>query len=941
MKVLFLYVSTNMCRDGTLWYYDEGAASVAACLRAAGHGVGFKMVGEATPYESVRSWVADELEPKTLLVFLTSLMFSAYGHDLPGTFATVENLRGEFGLPVAFVGLHATMNPEETMQRTCADFVGVGEMDEALVELCDALERGERPRGVGNFWIRDGDEVERNDLRPLQDDLSRLPFPARDLLPLDELANERDGILTIIALRGCPMDCNFCANPVLKRMYEGKGTFTRFKPVAYVIEEIRAARRANPALRGVFFHDDIFGLSPTWQAEFFERFADEVGMPFGCNLVISQAKPDFVRALREAGCVQVQIGIESGSPYLRNEIINKNIETEEIEAALALFRQAGIHVKFFAMMGLPEETRYRYRESARGFAELRPDMLQIQVWEAHEGSDLFESDRATGDLAAKHRDPAGDRRAWRLKFWFRHFHLFVALYEALADLRRTHPVRARLLSTLADALVLFPYTPALLLPRDWSGRRRAPSRLYSNRTFRRLFDRLLGSFWEDVLERERRLGSVYMLPEPTKDVPYPEGWVGHHRIDARDRMATPVGAAPRGKSDGSHLARLGRAAALLRRSAVPLLRRIAALFAELRLQADDVVQQFFDLERGPPDRDPHHLVLRVQLQMADVAGRARSGLGERPGLLLGGRLLEASVGVERQAAVELGGSLDGEGLDDASRSLSAILRLDRRLEARRHGGFGPALDDDLEAEARNTAVDPARAPLLALGVGVGLRRRTPPSPLLLLLRAVLRIDPHAYVVVRQRVRGPLVPAAPRTNLQPAVPRYESNRLVKADQLNIERSLQVRRRDRRNRVFGAKPAPGSPQDVATQCSLDRFPVDVHGDQVMLAERVAHPLGPDEGIPAVQTRPEGQDRQLELIVLVEGPGGDDHLEEPRNAPPAPLRRCAQSSAPGRGTPWCAERASAAGLHGKRTEPHPPPPPASPPLRRRHSPPARRRR
>jgi len=24
MKVLFLYVSTNMCRDGDLWFHDEG-----------------------------------------------------------------------------------------------------------------------------------------------------------------------------------------------------------------------------------------------------------------------------------------------------------------------------------------------------------------------------------------------------------------------------------------------------------------------------------------------------------------------------------------------------------------------------------------------------------------------------------------------------------------------------------------------------------------------------------------------------------------------------------------------------------------------------------------------------------------------------------------------------------------------------------------------------
>jgi hypothetical protein len=376
-------------------------------------------------------------------------------------------------------------------------------------------------------------------LRPLEPDLARLPFPARDLLPIGELANERDGILTVLGLRGCPLDCNFCANPVLKRLYAGKGVFTRFKPVSYLIEEIHAARRDDPGLRGVFFHDDIFGLSALWQREFFERFASEVHLPFGCNLIVSQAKPDFVRELRRSGCVQVQIGIESGSPYLRNEVINKNIEDEEIESALRLFKEAGIRVKLFAMMGLPEETPARYLESVRGLARLRPDMIQIQVWEAHEGSDLFAAGRTSGDLAAKHRDPRGDRRARRLKFFFRYFHLLVGLHEALLDLGREHPLRARALAAATAAAVRFPWTAELLLAYDWDGRRRAPARVLESRPFRRVFDALFGGLWRDALERERRLASVYMLPDG-RESRFPEGWVGARRIDARDRAHAAV-----------------------------------------------------------------------------------------------------------------------------------------------------------------------------------------------------------------------------------------------------------------------------------------------------------------------------------------------------------------------------------------------------------------
>lgn len=99
MNVLFLYVSTNMCRDGDLWYYDEGVASVASCLRAAGHTPKFKMVTSSHDRGAVQEWVRHERGDNAVLVYLTSLLFSAYGHDLPNTFPRMRGLKQYTGLP--------------------------------------------------------------------------------------------------------------------------------------------------------------------------------------------------------------------------------------------------------------------------------------------------------------------------------------------------------------------------------------------------------------------------------------------------------------------------------------------------------------------------------------------------------------------------------------------------------------------------------------------------------------------------------------------------------------------------------------------------------------------------------------------------------------------------------------------------------------------------
>ena len=537
MKVLFLYVSTNMCRDGDLWYYDEGFASVVACLRRAGHRAAFLMVGGGDDPDAILAWVARKREERTLVVFLTSLLFSAYGHDLPETLPTVARIKQSTGLPVAFAGLWATMNPETAIAYPGVDFVGRGELDEALVELCDALAAGRPARDVRNFWVKEDGRVHRNELRPLVPDLAELPFPARDLAPPAKLANECDGILTVVALRGCPMSCGFCSNVVMQRLYAGRGPYTRVKPVPYLIQEIRAALAADPGLRAVFFHDDIFGLTAEWTAELLERYPGEVGLPFGCNLVIGQARPAFARALRSAGCRQVQIGVESGCAYLRSEVLGKQIADEEIARALRVFREAGISVKLFAMTGLPEETRSRYLESVRTFARHRPDMIQIQVWEAHEGSDLLDRDPGAAVVARRHYRPGSDRRAWRIKFFFHHFHRIVALFEALEARVAAGSRRAIWARRLADLLLRFPWLPEVVQPRDWDGRARWPARLIESGWTRQLAGRVLGRFLADVRDRERRLASVVLWPEDVGPPPEGSHWLGAGRVDGRGAQA--------------------------------------------------------------------------------------------------------------------------------------------------------------------------------------------------------------------------------------------------------------------------------------------------------------------------------------------------------------------------------------------------------------------
>jgi radical SAM superfamily enzyme YgiQ (UPF0313 family) len=555
MRVLFLYTSTNMCRDGVLWYYDEAAAVVASCLRRAGHTVHFRTVNHEDVYEDVVHWVEEHAGEKTLLVFMTSLMFSAFGHDLPDTFDKVVDLKKAFGFPAAFVGVYATLNPEEVIHLPGIDFVGRGEMEEALVELCDALDAGQSTRAIANFWVKENGTIHQNALRPLVPDLNQLPFPARDLLPSSCMANERDGILTVVASRGCPMQCNFCSNSVIREIYRGGGRYFRIKTVDYLLEEIRAALVEHPETRAVFFQEDVFGLTPEWIQELLARYPAEVGLPWGCNLLVRQVESGFVVALREAGCRQVQVGIESGSAYLRNQVLQKGVSDEQIQHAMDVLRGADILTTFYAMMGFPGETRRRFAESVRHLARYRPDMIQIQIWEAVRGSSLLgnecgEKRKRQGRESSRHRRRR-ERHAWRTRFFFRYFHGIVALHEELESRRAHHPLLARLASGLVSLAIWFPWTPSLLQARAANGRRRFAALWMENPWIQRLAARWFGRFWNKVAAREIRLASLYIWPEDLGDPPGGAGWVNRTRLDMRELADRPGMAREPARSAGN------------------------------------------------------------------------------------------------------------------------------------------------------------------------------------------------------------------------------------------------------------------------------------------------------------------------------------------------------------------------------------------------------
>jgi radical SAM superfamily enzyme YgiQ (UPF0313 family) len=238
--------------------------------------------------------------------------------------------------PVLWGGVHPTVAPEASLEY--ADFVCIGEGEEALADLGDALKAGKDTTRIPNIWSRAGDRIHKNDPRPLIEDLDSLPFPdyecdahyaydeqSEALVQLTDANMEKfltrsSAVLgrsrlfyQTVASRGCPMKCTYCIWSTQSKLYPGQ-KILRQRDLEKVVEEVAFIKAKYPFINSLVFSDDTFmAYKKDELARFNAIYKDKVGLPFQILASPWNINRDKVALLVDAGMKNIQIGIESGS----------------------------------------------------------------------------------------------------------------------------------------------------------------------------------------------------------------------------------------------------------------------------------------------------------------------------------------------------------------------------------------------------------------------------------------------------------------------------------------------------------------------------------------------------------------------------------------------------------------------------------------------------
>src|SRR3989338_7595700 len=345
-------------------YHPLGIAYIAAVLEKKGYDVKVLDV-QALNLTSAEARISI-LKEKADLVGITSMTSTFSGVLECSRFAK------ESGAKTLVGGPQTSTLPREVLSFDSVDFINIGDAEEMMPELVDALENNKPINNIIGLGHKKNGEIVMNPPAIVKD-INKLPFPARHLLPMDKydcIIAEKP-FTTMIATRGCPFKCGFCFRGI------NDGIF-RTRDPANVVDEMEECVKEY-GVKYIMFYDETLTL----------RKENTRGI---CNEIIrrglkvrweSPTRADCVdeellRLMKKAGCVRLRFGVESGNERIL-KLMDKRISLDKVRETFKTAKKIGIERFAYFVIGYFSEDEKTIRDTINFAKELDPDWAMFLV----------------------------------------------------------------------------------------------------------------------------------------------------------------------------------------------------------------------------------------------------------------------------------------------------------------------------------------------------------------------------------------------------------------------------------------------------------------------------------------------------------------------------------------------------------------------------------
>lgn len=271
---------------------------------------------------------------------------------------------------VVFGGIHTTYKWQEILNCPDVDMAILGEGEQAMLELCQALDtKGGNLalRKIKGLAFKENGQIIVNEPTSKISNLDDLPYPAFDLVAIPKLESYFDSkrrILPILTSRGCPNQCVFCSTSVMH------GKYYRARKPEKIVDEIEYDIKKY-AINGLYIVDDLF----TFDRKRAEQICGElinrkIDIKWGCSARVDSVTPDLLKLMKKAGCEGVFFGVESLDDDIL-KLMKKGFTAKESEKAVEWALNEGLIVDTSFIVGFPGDTLSSLRKIAEFVSKLK------------------------------------------------------------------------------------------------------------------------------------------------------------------------------------------------------------------------------------------------------------------------------------------------------------------------------------------------------------------------------------------------------------------------------------------------------------------------------------------------------------------------------------------------------------------------------------------
>ncbi len=362
---------------------NHGLASLAAAARQNGHFFSFQHLSKKEPIEGV---VKQVIENKPDVVgFSFSTNQRQYVSDYnEAIFKKTEALQ-------IAGGIDPTVAPEDVLKIKHISGVCIGEGEYSLLELLKKIDNKKNIYDIPSFWWKkDKGEIIKNPIHPLEPDLSKLPLPDYSIFDTENIACASSGWIAALVIRGCPYNCYYCCNHVLRSIYPQKEHYFRVPSVERAIKLIKHTLTFYKNATAISFADDLMTFNPDWFSEFSIAYSKEINLPYICNSRIECLSDKTVECLKKSNCKTVYIGIESGDEKVRHELLNRYYSNSDIVDGFSRLKKAGIASFSYNIVGFPFETKEQIEKTLKINKAIQPDNGAVFYFYPYPATKLYD-----------------------------------------------------------------------------------------------------------------------------------------------------------------------------------------------------------------------------------------------------------------------------------------------------------------------------------------------------------------------------------------------------------------------------------------------------------------------------------------------------------------------------------------------------------------------